>query len=249
MCDETGDCKCCCCVGPQGPQGIPGIQGVQGIQGPSGQDGRQGSSGPQGAPGPQGPAGVDGQMGPQGLQGIIGSMGPQGLQGLQGIPGKDCEKDCCHADYLTIYSDMNQIVPAASSPVLNTVAIGTTAFDTSLASSTGEVKVLKHGIYFVNWGFDGLLTPPYPSPIPGWSLGIYKNGVLVPSSTSGAFSITPDDLCIHISADFIAELFVGDVLKIVNLSTSSINAVATFTGSTIPVAAARMNINLIKALV
>lgn len=245
MCDETEDKKCCCCVGPQGPQGVPGIQGIQGPQGPNGPDGRPGATGSQGL---QGPSGLDGQMGPTGPQGPIGPMGPQGIQGIQGVAGKDCDKDCCHSAYLTIYSDMNQTLLPGSAALLNSVSISTPEFDTSSASTTGEVKILKHGIYLINWGFDGLLTPPYPAPIPGWSLGIYKNGALEPNSTSGAFSISPDELCIHTSANCILELAVGDIIKIVNLSISSINATALYFGTTIPVAAARLNANLIKSL-
>jgi hypothetical protein len=212
--------KCCGCK--EGPQGVPGLQGSQGIQG---------------VPGAQG------AIGPQGLQGV---------QGLQGPAGKDCEpgERCCERAYLSIYSNLNQTIVPGSSPTFEKLSIVSSPLDFSLAMApvSGEVTVLKHGVYILNWGFDGLLTPPYPQPIPGWSIAIYRNGVLEPASAAASFSISPDDLVIHTSASYINEFFAGDVIKMVNTSTLSINAVSTFAGTTIPVAAARLNISLVKAL-
>jgi len=253
MCDETGDCKCCCCVGPQGPQGIPGIQGVQGIQGPSGQDGRQGSSGPQGAPGPQGPAGVDGQMGPQGLQGIIGSMGPQGLQGLQGIPGKDCDKSCCCERYCNVYASVAQIVGAqgsANDMVLfdqtNAVSVGD--FDLSMSNTTGDVKFLKHGIYHIQWQLQARILPPVPDPVPSWSFGFWLNGILVPGSIYSGFTQAPGDDACHSTGDVIIEVQANDFLRLRNTSISAVNLNPNVTGSVFPITIASINIECLKAL-
>lgn len=243
--------------GPQGLQGVPGVPGVVGPTGPMGSPGQNGSAGPQGPqgndgpPGPIGPQGQTGQnglpgpMGPQGPQGIAG---PQGLQGLQGVPGQDCS---CESAYLSIYSltDQTSISPNGS-PFMELVNSnsGASDWDISLAPSTGEVKVMKHGIYTVQWGFDGRLAPPYPFPVPSWSLGIFRNGVLLPGSTSGGFSITPDDLIVHNSADFIIELFANDVIKMVNTSKLPLDGLTSPTGTNAPVAVARLNLTKLKSL-
>ncbi len=244
MCCEESEKKCCCCFGAQGPQGVPGAQGQQGIQGVPGKDGPQGPNGPTGL---QGIPGRNGDQGPIGLQGPQGLIGPQGVQGIQGLSGKDCDCESV-AQYLSIYSLTDQVVPSLASPFLNLVNSASAGFDISAAPVSGEVKILNHGIYSVNWGFDGKLQPPYPFPIPAWALGIYKNGVLLPGTTSGSFSITPDDICVHDSADAIVELKAGDIIKIVNLSTMTILGVSNPVGTLFPIASARLNISLIKKL-
>lgn len=268
MCEEN----CCGCVGPQGPQGVPGSQGSQGIQGPSGKDGAQGPVGPQGsngrdgAPGaegpmgPQGPVGVqgsqgqqgpmgpqgasgsNGQMGAQGPQGPQGIPGAQGSQGIQGVPGKDCADSCCTRWYAECYSLKAQTIASLGTPILEFSPIVSVAFDVSMAAISGEIKVLKHGIYFVNWGVDGGLTPPFPFPVPSWAFGVYRNGVLLPSSTSGSFTSSPDDVTTHCSADFEVELMAGDIIKLVNISSLPINVVSSPLGVLFPIAAARINI-------
>jgi hypothetical protein len=212
--------RCCGCQ--EGPQGVPGSQGEQGVQG---------------VPGPQG---------------VPGQTGLQGPRGLQGAPGKDCEpsEQCCERAYVSLYSNVNQTLPSGGSPLLEKMSILSSPldFNVAMAPVSGEVTILKHGIYILNWGFDGLLTPPYPQPIPGWSLAIYHNGVFEPASASASFSISPDDLVIHTAGSYIDEFKVGDVIKLVNTSTLSINAVSSFAGTLVPVAAARLNMSLVKAL-
>lgn len=216
------DCPCCC---EQGPQGVPGLQGPQGIQGPAG------------------PQGVPGQMGAQGPQGM------QGPKGDKGDPGKDC--DCSSSvAYLGIYSLQDQTLASLSSPKLELTSVNSGAldFDISSAATTGEVKVLKHGIYQVCWGLDGKLTPPYPFPVPAWSFALYRNGVSVSGATSGSFSISPDELVVHDSAQIVMEIMAGDVLKVVNTATLSVDAISTLLGSLIPIASARFNMFSLKFL-
>jgi hypothetical protein len=210
--------NCCCCL--QGPQGVQGLQGAQGIQGVPG------------------------------AQGIPGQNGVQGVQGLQGPMGTPGTNATLNSAYLSVYSLTNQTLAPGASPLLEAVnqVSAATDFDISQASISGQVKVINHGIYSMAWGFDGLLTPPYPFPVPGWSLGVYRNGLLLPGSTAAAFSISPDEFTVHTSSDGIFEFMAGDILKLVNTSTSSINAVSTFLGSNVPVAAASLSIVLLKAL-
>jgi hypothetical protein len=263
--------------GPVGPQGPQGNSGVNGVAGPKGNDGSQGPIGPQGLPGMSGNPGIPGIQGPvgsigpqglvgaagvQGLQGVpglnglqgstgsVGPMGPagsQGVQGVQGVPGQNCS---CTTAYLSIFTLMDQTIPSLSSPSLEQTNItsGSSDFDISNASSTGEVKVMNHGVYLLSWAVDGKLTPPYPFPVPAWSFEIYRNGVGVVGTSSAAFSITPDDLVVHDSADAILEIFAGDVLKIVNTSTMSVNVVSNPVGSLITISSVRFNLNMVKPL-
>jgi hypothetical protein len=221
MCDDhTRKCCKCGCTGPQGPQGVPGLQGV---------------------PGPQG---EPGNVGPQGIQ---GTPGPQGLQGLQGNAGEDCG---CETAYLSLYTIDDQVIPSLGSPFLDleNANSGPLDFDITSASINGEIKVLHHGIYAIEWSFDGRLTPPYPFPVPAWSLGIYKNGILIPGSTSASFSLSPDELVVHDSASFIKEIDAGDIIKLVNTSLLPITAESVPTGTIFPVVSARINLILLKKL-
>lgn len=248
MCNESSN-KCCgCdCIGPQGPQGLIGMQGPQGAQGVPGTNGVQGPIGPQGPQGPQGSNGLNGSQGVQGSQGAIGPAGPQGIQGIQGIAGQDCS---CTTAYVSIYTLLDQTVVSLGSPTMENVNVlsSTSDFDISNAPITGEMTVLNHGIYYLSWAVDGKLTPPYPFPVPAWSFEIYRNGVGMVGTSSAAFSITPDDLVVHDSADAIIELFSGDVIKIVNTSTMSVNTVSTPVGSLITISSVRLNLNMIKPL-
>ncbi len=88
----------------------------------------------------------------------------------------------------------------------------------------------------------------YFFPVPAWSFAIYINNILIPGSSSGSFSITPDDLVVHDSADFIYELKANDMIKIVNTANMPVDVVANPTGSSIPIASARLNLVMIKEL-
>jgi len=207
-----------CCCCIQGPQGVPGLQGEQGIQG---------------VPGPQG---------------IMGPQGAQGVQGLQGLPGKDCDKDCCDAAWLSLYSLQDQLIPSLGTAKFEQVGVVSPDFDITNAALTGEIKVLTHGLYVLNWGFDGLLAPPYPFPVPAWGLGIYLNGVLVPGTTSGSCSITPDEIVTNASGGYILELNVNDVIKLVSLCTVPIQAVSAPFGLVAPIMSTRINMTMVKKL-
>jgi hypothetical protein len=143
---------------------------------------------------------------------------------------------------------MSQIIPSLGSALFEIVSSNSGDFDVSLAATTGEIKCLKHGIYLLNWGFDGLLAPPYPFPVPAWGLEIYVNGISKPGTSSGSCSTSPDDICTHTSAEEIFEIMAGDVLKLVNICSLPIQAVNNPFGLLAPIASVRLNLGLIKAL-
>jgi Collagen triple helix repeat (20 copies) len=220
------DCPCCC---EQGPQGVPGLQGPQGIQG---------------VPGPQG---VPGQMGAQ---------GPQGIQGPKGDPGKDC--DCSQVGalaYANIYASNAQVVQAFNPAAVgdqvlfdkqNAVSAGD--FDLSQMSVSGDIKVLKHGIYHLQWQLQARITPPVPTPVPSWSFGFWVNGVLVPGSIYSGFTQAPGDDACHSTGDVIIEMKANDMLRLRNTSVSQVNLNPNVTGSVFPITIASINIEELKVL-
>jgi len=236
---------CCGCYGPQGPQGIQGFQGpqgpagqagaagapgavgAQGIQGVAGPQGPKGDLGPAGSQGPQGAAGKKGDTGAIGPQGPNGSVGAQGVQGIQGVPGKDCNPECCDKCYLSVYSIKDQTLSKNGSGTdiakFEAVSVGTnTCLDWTKAATTGEVKILKSGVYKLEWLADGMLAPPFNSPVPSWGLALYKNGVVIPGTAIAGFSQSPDDDANCLTALLNVTCAAGDILTLRNISTFAI---------------------------
>jgi hypothetical protein len=237
---------CCSCPGPQGPQGIQGMQGPQGLQGASGSDGATGAAGPQGLVGPigpqglvgpkgdagpvgavgaQGPVGTQGSAGPQGLQGVAG---PQGVQGLQGPPGLDCDNDCCTKVYCSLFSETDQNLTAnggvkdyATFESVGPVSLPTD-FDLSQAGTLGIIKFLVAGVYSIAWDAIGMLSPPFPAPVPSWALGFYLNGVFLNGSGIAGFSQSPDDDANCLTSVQGFAIKAGDTLQLKNIAKSPI---------------------------
>lgn len=210
--------------GPPGPVGPQGPQGQMGLQGPQGQPGSQGPAGPQGSQGPvgpMGPMGPDGQPGPQGPQGV---PGPQGIQGLQGVPGKDCNPDCCQKVFVNLFSEIDQHLAAHGAGVdyamLQNVGVLSSPldFDISLASTLGQIKFLKSGVYTLAWDANGQLEPPFPFPVPSWAMGFYLNGVFVPGSAIAGFNQSPDDDATCLTNVQNVSINAGDVIVVRNVS-------------------------------
>jgi hypothetical protein len=186
-------------------------------------------------------------MGVMGTQGSVGPQGPQGTQGLVGPQGPCCPVT---SSYVNVYSLMNQLLPSGASPVMEMVVATTTAFDISMAPISGQITVLKKGVYQLLWSVDAVVTPPLPAPVPAMAFGISVNGTIVPSTTGANFAISPDDVCTHTTVSSLVVLNVGDVLQLVNTSTNSVNLISTLpaTSSIIPVVSAQIDITLVQAL-
>lgn len=215
---------CCCidCVCPPGPQGPTGLQGAPGTDGP---------------PGAQGPLGSDGIIGPQGPEGLQGPKGPQG--------------PCCPQPpgvFVSLYSLMDQSIAPGSNALIELTSETTAAFDITMAPLTGEVKVLKSGIYLVNWALDGTLAAPFPTPFPGFTFAFAVNGVPNLSASTGPFSISDIDMETHSSGVSVIHLTAGDVISLLNVSTSTVDTSSTLVGSTIPVSPINLNVVLLTAL-
>lgn len=216
--------KHCCCI--QGPQGVPGMQGEQGVQGVPG------------------------------LQGVPGQNGMQGPQGLQGPQGKDGHCDCpdlAAMPYASVYASIAQVIDPYSQPNDRVLfdkqnAVSLADFDLSMMNVDGSVKVLKHGIYHLQWQLQARIVPPVPNPVPSWSFGFWLNGVLVPGSIYSGFTQAPGDDACHSTGDVIIEIQANDMLKLRNTSISSVNLNPNVTGSVFPITIASINIECIKVI-
>lgn len=227
MCKEDGHNeykKCCGCK--EGPQGVPGLQGPQGIQGVPGS------------------------------QGAMGQQGVQGPQGLQGPPGKDCEPnghDCrCCQSYINVYAAPPQIIQpfglGADSVLFQGINASTPGdFDTSMMGVNGEVKFLKAGVYYVNWGAEAKVQPPIPQPTPSFSFGLWLNNVVVPGSVLSGYTQAPNDDTLHISGEVQINVNAGDVLKLRNASSHILDMSPNTIGIQFPVTVASLNIHCLKA--
>ncbi len=214
----------------------------------------QGPQGIQGVTGPQGPAGLTGL---QGVQGIQGEAGPKGDQGPQGPKG-DCvechhERKCCDAEFAEVFSITPQTLAASPGPnaagqtVLLAQSIYSTAnIDISNAGTNGRVYVNKAGWYDIYAGMCGALNP-IMSPLPVWTLSLFKNGVIVPGSTFSNMTISPEQKSNQIVADVFAHFDAGDYIELANTSTNSVDLNAPTLGTNAQTNSAYLKIILLKA--
>lgn len=215
---QTSGCCCTDCVCP------PGIQGP---------------IGPQGSEGPQGP------QGPLGLQGTPGPQGPQGIQGPTGAQGPCCS---LAGTFCNVYSNVDQILAPNAPALLEAINATTISFDTSTSGIDGNVVFLKSGIYQITWSVEGQLTPPFPAPVPSWSMGLTLDNVIVPGSVIGSFTNAPTDDLSQTGNTVIIAVTAGQVLNLVNTSTTSIDLHAITNGSSVINVSASVSIAMLSAL-
>jgi Collagen triple helix repeat (20 copies) len=203
-----GGCCCTDCVCPPGPQG------------PQGSQGSQGPRGGQGAPG---------------AQGLIGSQGPQGIQGQGGPQGPCCAVPLGQVTVLNAYSTTDQVVPSLSACTFEHLNVFTaTAFDVSMLATTGEITFLKSGNYLLSWTAEGQLTPPFPNPVPAWSLTMMLDGIPIPGSCFSGFTLFPAELTNNTGGTVVIFVNAGQKLTLINSSTLPISLIATIPGSLFP---------------
>lgn len=218
-------CACCCEQGPVGPAGLQGEQGIQGV------------------PGAQGIMGPTGPQGPRGLQGEAGICKPEDCV------GKDCA--CCES-YINIWAQLPQILGAngaANDAVLFQFQNTATAanFDLSMMSVDGSIKFLKAGDYHISYGAEAKVSQPIPVPVPSFSFGLWKNGVIIPGSTISGYTQAPGDDTIQITGEVMISILANDVVKLRNASSNGVDMTPNTIGIAFPVTVATMNINCLKA--
>ncbi len=223
--DYDRNCVCCCEQGPVGPEGLQGPQGVQGQSGP------------------QGPMGPSGAQGPRGLQGPAGICTPEQCQ------GHEC--NCCES-YCNVWSELPQVLGPFSSAndaiVFQHKNANTAAdFDLSMMAADGSVKFLKAGVYRIAFSAEGKVSQPIPVPVPSFSFALWKNGVLIPGSTSSGFTQAPADDTIQVCGEVMIDVLAGDVMKVRNATSNGIDMVPNTVGILFPVTIGTLNIFCLKA--
>jgi hypothetical protein len=246
--------------GDKGDQGLPGrdgIDGLPGLPGKDGKDGKDGLQGSTGAQGPVGPQGLQGQPGQPGQNGSDGHVGPQGIpgpQGIQGVPGNCVECPCdCASEFAEVFSVTSQVLGPSlglnlpgQTVVLENTIFATPNIDVSQAGINGKITVNLSGWYDVATGICGSLNP-IASPLPCWTLSLFKNGIYVPGSTFANQTISPEQKANEIVADVFVHFDKGDVLELANTSVSSVAMAAPVLGTNAPASSAYLKIILLKA--
>lgn len=205
--------------------------------------------GPAGQPGPRGSEGAPGQDGLQGPRGVQGPVGEQGQKG-------DCVECRCHCDepeFAEVYSSVPQTLAASPGPLLagqvvileNTI-FSTSNIDVSQASVNGKLIINKAGWYDVYTGICGYLNP-IASPLPCWTLSLFKNGGYVAGSTFANQTISPEQKSNEIVADVFVHFDKGDMLELANTSDAVVNMAAPTLGTFAPANSAYLKIILLKA--
>jgi hypothetical protein len=152
--------------------------------------------------------------------------------------------------YVNVYSLTDQTLLSGASPVMELVVATTPAFDITMAPITGEIMVLKKGVYQLLWSVDAIVTPPLSAPVPAMSFGIAVNNVIISSTTGANFAISPDDVCTHTTVSSLVVLNIGDIVKLVNTSTNTVSLISNLppASSLVPVVSAQIDITLVQAL-
>jgi len=110
----------------------------------------------------------------------------------------------------------------------------------------GRVTVKKAGWYDVYTGMSGSLNP-IASPLPVWSLSLFKNGILVPGSTFANMTLSPEQKANEIVADVFVHFNAGDYLELANTSNAAIELTAPSLGTNAQTNSAYMKLVLLKA--
>lgn len=189
---------------------------------------------PPGAQGPVGPQGSQGPVGPQGLQGVPGPQGAQGIQGTTGAQGPCCPGSSSSTLGTNVYSVMDQSIPSNGVVLFESANVSSSAFNISLAPTTGQIAFLATGIYRISWTVEGQLTPPFPAPVPAWSFTLFLDGSPVPGSTFSSFTLFPDEATSTAAGTVIIAVTAGQVLTLQSSSTLPVSIISTIPGSLFP---------------
>lgn len=186
-------------------------------------------------PGPQGRPGNQGIQGTQGIQGDLGAQGPAGIQGNTGAQGPCCQFPAGQVSVLSAYSTTDQDIPSLGACLFENLGVVTnTSFDVSMVGITGEITFLKGGNYLLSWTAEGQLTPPFPDPVPAWSLALHLDGIPIPGSCFSGFTLFPAELTDNTGGTVVVSVNAGQVLKLLNTSILPISLISSIPGSLLP---------------
>lgn len=165
----------------------------------------------------------------------------------------DHHKKCCKPEYAEVYSILPQNLAASPGPNLagqvilfeNTI-VNTPNLDVSMAASTGIITVNKTGWYDVFTGLCGSLNP-IASPLPVWTVSVFKNGIYVPGSTFANMTLSPEQKANEVAVDVFVHFMKGDTIVVANTSTSPVVLTAPTLGTNAPTNSAYLKLVLLEA--
>lgn len=167
---------------------------------------------------------------------------------------KPCPPNPCQdPEFAEVYSSIPQnlaLSPGANLAggivVLENTIFSTANIDVSQAASIGRITVNKAGWYDVYTGMCGAM-PSLQSPLPVWTLSLFKNGAIVPGSTFANMTLSPEQKSNEVVADVFVHFNAGDYIELANTSTSLINLTAPVLGSNAQTNSAYLKLILLKA--
>ena len=202
-------------VGPTGFQGFDGLTGPQGLfgsQGTNGPIGFQGNAGVQGNDGVQG-LGVQGFQGANGTIGTQGFVGPQGRDGVQGVGvqgltgTQGVTSSLAQQSVAQLLNTSNEATNTSLTDITfdtNSVLDGTDITH-STVSNTQNITINATGSYEIAYS---LITDTQSI----LAARVLKNGTLIVDSV---FDITAAGAGAEVAEKtFVADLTVGDVIKL-----------------------------------
>ncbi len=160
---------------------------------------------------------------------------------------------CCDIEFAEVYSSLSQQLSASPGPSLSGQVIlleqtihSTANIDVSQAAASGRIYVNKAGWYDVVLGACGGLNP-VPSPLPVWTVSLFKNGALVPGSTFANIPISPEQKSNESLTDVFVHCNAGDYLEISNTSTATVFLNSPTLGTNATPNSATLKISMLKA--
>jgi hypothetical protein len=163
-------------------------------------------------------------------------------------------KPCCDKpEFAEVYSIVTQNLfasPGANQAgqivLLENTIFASPNIDVSQAASMGRITVNKAGWYDVYTGMSGALNP-IASPLPVWTLSLFKNGLIVPGSTFANMTLSPEQKANEIVADVFVHFDKGDYLELANTSNAAIQLTAPSLGTNAQTNSAYMKLVLLQA--
>lgn len=160
---------------------------------------------------------------------------------------------CDEPEFAEVYSTVSQTLSASpgtniagQTVLLENTIFATANIDVTSASSNGRVVINKAGWYDVYTGMSGSLNP-IASPLPVWSLSLFRNGTIVAGSTFANMTLSPEQKANEIVADVFVHFDKGDYIELSNTSNAVIELTAPSLGTNAQTNSAYMKLVLLKS--
>ncbi len=160
---------------------------------------------------------------------------------------------CPKPEFAEVFSNLSQNLIASPGAnlaggivTLEHTIFSTPNIDVSQAALSGKIIINKAGWYDIYTGMCGALNP-IASPLPVWTLSLFKNGILVPGSTFANMTLSPEQKSNQVVADVFVHCNAGDFIELANTSTSPVDLTAPTLGTNAPTNSAYLKVILLEA--